>query len=141
MKTLTSTLLIIVTLCLFSCKSDKKSDQDIDNGISKLIRGEFILVDNAGVIKGKDFIYGVVLDDMATQLNEKTKPLKREEYDMVPVVIQGVVKPNPEEGWPEVVEIKEIIGVTKPVSELPTKIKASDTIQNSANTGHEGHNH
>jgi len=84
------------------------------------------LIENAGVIKGKDFIYGVVLNDMAQELSKKIKPLQREEYDMVPVVINGVIKPNTEDGWPEVVEIKEIIGVTPPTSELPTKIKSSD---------------
>jgi len=60
---------------------------------------------------------------------------------MVPVVVKGLVKPNTEDGWPEVVEIKEIIGVSEPTSELPTKIKSSDSLQGSSKTGHEGHNH
>jgi len=113
-----SFLLVIVSLLIFSCKNN--------NSDTVLIRGEYILIENAGVIKGKDFIYGVVLNDMAQELSKKIKPLQREEYDMVPVVINGVIKPNTEDGWPEVVEIKEIIGVTPPTSELPTKIKSSD---------------
>lgn len=126
---------------MFSCKkeSDKESDKE-----PTLIRGEFILIDGAGVIKGSDFIYGVILDDMAKQLNEKVKPLQREEYDMVPVVINGIIKSNTEDGWPEVVEIKEIIGVTKPTSELPTKIKTSEGEKlpnGTSEEGHEGHNH
>ncbi|MHA7056861.1 hypothetical protein ACWGOQ_0006550 [Aquimarina sp. M1] len=131
---------IILTLSLFinSCKNDSKKSSDIE---STLIRGEYILIDNAGVLKGKDFIYGVVVDDMAQELAKKIKPLQREEYDMVPVVVNGVVKPNTEEGWPEIVEIKEIVGVSKPTSELPTKIKSSDTEQQSSESGHEGHNH
>jgi len=132
-----SFLLIIVSLLIFSCKNEKSSS-DIE---PSLIRGEFILIDNAGVIKGKDFIYGVIIDDMANELNKKIKPLQREEYDMVPVVIKGVIKENTEDGWPEIVEIKEIVGVSEPTSELPTKIKSSDSIQESSETGHEGHNH
>ncbi|WP_299212844.1 hypothetical protein [uncultured Aquimarina sp.] len=134
-------LLIIVTLLIFSCKNEKStssSDSDIE---SSLIRGEYILIDNAGVLKGKDFIYGVIIDDMAYELAKKVKPLQREEYDMVPVVIKGIIKPNTEDGWPQVVEIKEIVGVSEPTEELPTKIKSSDSLQESSETGHEGHNH
>ncbi|WP_199915060.1 hypothetical protein [Aquimarina sp. Aq107] len=133
-----SFLLIIVSLLIFSCKNEKSQSSDSE---TTLIRGEFILIDNAGVIKGKDFIYGVIIDDLANELNKKIKPLQREEYDMVPVVIKGIVKKNTEDGWPEVVEIKEIVGVSEPTSELPTKIKSSDsTLQRNA-PGHEGHNH
>ena len=114
--------LFVLTLLIVSCKNGETSDKD-----ATLIRGEFILINDAGVIKGDDFIYGVVLNNMATQLNEKIKPLQREEYDMVPVVINGVIKKNKEEGWPEVVEITEIIGVTEPTSELPTKINADQS--------------
>ncbi|OED35793.1 hypothetical protein AB832_06095 [Flavobacteriaceae bacterium (ex Bugula neritina AB1)] len=127
-----SILLIFVSLLVFSCKNDKNKTSETE---STFIRGEFILIDNAGVIKGKDFIYGVVIDGMANQLHQKVKPLQREEYDMVPVVVKGVIRPNTEEGWPEVVEIKEIVGVSEPTSELPTKIKSSD------NSGHENHGH
>ncbi|MFD2563478.1 hypothetical protein [Aquimarina rubra] len=133
-----SFLLIIVSLLIFSCKNEKKESSDIE---TTLIRGEYILINNAGVLKGKDFIYGVIVDDMAQQLAEKVKPLQREEYDMVPVVVNGVIKPNTEEGWPEVVEIKEIVGVSEPTSELPTKIKSSDSEEQSSEPGHEGHNH
>ncbi|GAA0713989.1 hypothetical protein GCM10009430_06480 [Aquimarina litoralis] len=119
-----SFLLIILSLLIFSCKNEKSQSSD---GETTLIRGEFILIDDAGVIKGKDFIYGVVIDDIAKELNSKVKPLQREEYDMVPVVVKGVIKENKGEGWPEIVEIKEIVGVSEPTSELPTKIKSSET--------------
>ncbi|KAA1247276.1 hypothetical protein [Aquimarina sp. RZ0] len=118
------TLLIVLSFLVFSCKNEKNQSSDVEPSI---IRGEFILIDDAGVIKGKDFIYGVVLDDMAKELNKKIKPLQREEYDMVPVVINGIIKPNPKDGWPEVVEIKEIVGVSAPTSELPTKINSSES--------------
>lgn len=118
-----SSFLIALTITLFSCKNETKTtEEDTD-----LIRGEFILIDNAAVIKGTDFIYGVVIDEVTLELAKKVKPLQREDYDMVPVVIKGIVKPNPAEGWEQVVEIKEIIGVSEPTSELPTKIKSPAT--------------
>jgi len=119
-----STILIAVLLIISSCKKNNSENQ---NGEVTLIRGEFILIEDAAVIKGNDFIYGVVIDEAALELAEKIKPLQREEYDMVPVVIKGIIKSNPHQGWGEVVEIKEIVGVSAPTSELPTKIKASET--------------
>ncbi|GGX19995.1 hypothetical protein [Aquimarina muelleri] len=128
-------ILIVLSLIVISCKSESKS------GESDLIRGEFIFIDDAAVIKGTDFIYGVVINDLTHELAKKIEPLQREEYDMVPVVIKGIVKPNPEEGWEEIVEIKEIIGVSAPTSELPTKIKSSDQIKGTEEASHKGHNH
>lgn len=135
-----SIFLIILSLVIISCKNGNNAS---GNEEASLIRGEFILINDAGVIKGDDFIYGVVLNDLAHQLNDKIKPLQREEYDMVPVVINGIIKKNKEEGWPEVVEITEIIGVTEPTSELPTKINTNedDNPDSPAEAGHEGHNH
>ncbi len=137
-----SSILILLIFTLFSCKSEKKDD-------AQLIRGEFILTDEAAVIKGTDFIYGVVIDELTQELAEKVAPLQREKYDMVPVVVMGTIKPNKAEGWEEIVEIKEIIGVSPPTSELPTKIKSSDEKAAAHNhghdnhdaQGHEGHNH
>lgn len=115
-------LLTVLSLVLFSCKQKNSSEE---NEVT-LIRGEFILIDDAGVIKGKDFIYGVEINTMAKTLAKQIKPLQREDYDMVPVVVNGVIKPNPQKGWEEIVDIKEIVGVTAPTSELPTKIKSVD---------------
>jgi len=130
--------LALLTILLFSCKKGKSEAETK----VELIRGEFILIDNAAVIKGPDFIYGVEINDLTAKLAKQAKALQREEYDMVPVVIQGIVKPNPNEGWEEVVEIKEIIGVSQPTSELPTKIKSSEAVEVKAEeSGHEGHNH
>ncbi len=122
-----SLFLIVLSLVCFSCKKDKS---DSNNDDLSLVRGEFILIDDAAVIKGSDFIYGVVIDDATLELAKQVAPLKREEYDMVPVVVKGLIKPNPKQGWPEVVEIKEIIGVSAPTSELPTKIESSEQGQN-----------
>ncbi len=120
------TFIIAVTLLIVSCKTEKSENKSEE---SSVIRGEFILIDDAAVLKGNDFIYGVIINEVTRELAKKVAPLQREEYDMVPVVIKGIVKPNPEEGWEEVVEIKEIVGITAPTSELPTKIKSSDSTE------------
>jgi predicted methyltransferase len=89
-----------------------------------LLRGEFIYTADAAVLKGNNFIYGVELNDMTTELAKKVKPYQREDFDMVPVAVKAVVKKNPnEEGWDEVIEIKEIIKVSKPTDEPAIKVK------------------
>lgn len=60
-------------------------------------------------------MYGVVIDDQMLALNEECKRFKNEDHDMVPVVVRGVIKPNPvKDAWKEVIEIKEILSVQKP---------------------------
>ncbi|RZS99367.1 hypothetical protein [Aquimarina brevivitae] len=115
-------LVAFVSTLFFSCNSEKKESDTAD---ATLIRGEFILSDGAAVIKGEDFIYGVEITELTNELAKRVAPLQREQYDMVPVVVRGVIKKNEEDGWEEIVELKEIIGVTNPTSKLPTKIKSS----------------
>lgn len=61
-------------------------------------------------------MYGVVVDDQMLALNEQCKTYKKEDHTMIPVVIRGIKKPNTvEDAWPEVIEIKEIVSVQKPM--------------------------
>ncbi|MBP2831143.1 hypothetical protein J8281_02990 [Aquimarina sp. U1-2] len=127
-------LLLTISLVAIACKQEKS---DTDNVEASLIRGEFIFIDGAAVIMGKDFIYGVRINEATKELAKKVAPLQREEYDMVPVVIKGIIKPNDTNGvekWKEIVEIKEIIGVSAPTSKLPTKINASDVVKNAGDS-------
>ncbi len=129
--------ILITAFCLVSCQDGKKETttsepeatnrSDKTSGIDqkdslKTLRGEFIYVDNAAVLKGNNFIYGVKIDSMAKKLAEKTDSLRRDEFDMVPVVIQGVVSKNPNDGWEEIVTIKKIVMVSKPVSDPAIRI-------------------
>ena len=79
------------------------------------------------MLKGQSFIYGVVLDEKAKEPAEKVKSFKNDPYDMVPVVVNGIIKPNPvEDGWKEIVEIKEIVKVLPIQKETgPQAIKLS----------------
>ncbi|MAN27616.1 MULTISPECIES: hypothetical protein [Mesonia] len=137
MKKIVIGLMAVATL-MVSCKNESKDSEateekavetvELQNAINKkgefTLRGEFIYTDEAAVLKGNDFIYGVQLDEKAKELAEKVKPLKREDYDMVPVILKGKVKNNPDkDGWEKIVEIKEIIKVEKPTAEPAIKVK------------------
>ena len=124
MKNLLTLFLSSILLFITSCKNDNKAN---DGTIE--IEAEFIYIQDAAVLKGQSFIYGVVLDDKAKELAEKVSPMKKDQYDMVPVVINGLIKPNPKkDGWKEVVEIKEILKV------LPVKEESnSNTINVNVN--------
>jgi len=98
-------VLFSIMIAVISCKKEEKVN------LTK-IEAEYIFVADAAVLKGKDFIYGVILDDKANELTEKVKPMKKDQYDMVPVIVEGLIKPNPlKEGWEKVVEIKKIVKV------------------------------
>ncbi len=94
---------------------------------SQTLIGEFIYLEDAAVFKGDNFIYGVTLDDKMKELAGLTSAKQRDEYDMVPVVINGVVNPKPvgAEGWDEIVTIKEIIEINEPTGEGSIKIEGN----------------
>ena len=77
---------------------------------------------DAAVLKGTNFIYGVVDNAKAKELSEKVAPLKREDYDMVPVVIEGKILKNPNKGWEKIVDIQKIFGVSKPTGPLTSTL-------------------
>ena len=134
-------LVFTVFIAMYSCKNKTESKESPE----EVVRGEFILIDGAAVIKGKDFIYGVEINELSKKLAAQVKPLQREEYDMVPVVVNAVIKPNPEEGWEKILDIKEIIGVTPPTSKLPTVISSDQAVDENLNEvgghSHDGHSH
>ena len=128
------TNLIIVLACLFlvSCnetkKEENKSDQKVEAEVKttkfKSYVGEFIKVEDAAILKGNNFIYGVVLDSMGMELAKQAEAYKYDEYDMVPVVLSGNLIPNTnEEGWDELLEVKKIIRITEPKMEETIEIK------------------
>ncbi|PZD78441.1 hypothetical protein [Mesonia sp. K7] len=132
----------IMTAVLFTaCKNDKKAtdnEENIDstavtqaeapkllheNNTVAVLRGEFIYYDDAAVLNGNNFIYGVQLDDKAKDLASKVEELKKEKHDMVPVTVKAMVKENPmKDGWEQIIEIQEIIEVSEPVKDETIKI-------------------
>ncbi|MDT0294552.1 hypothetical protein ACFQ3R_12320 [Mesonia ostreae] len=130
-------LIICSLLAVFfvGCKQDATKEEVKENDTNQveetkkadglnILRGEFIYIADAAVLKGNDFIYGVELDSMSMKLAEEVKPLKRDDFDMVPVTVKAKVKPNPnKEGWDQVLEIKEILKVSAPTGEEAIKVK------------------
>lgn len=127
----------LFALVMTGCKNDQKESKSDESQNEKqqmsivqkkvgntVLSGEFIYEADAAVLKGNNFIYGIVIDSMATELAKQVKPLKRDEFDMVPVVIQGEIKPNPnKDGWDKVVEITKIVRVSKSTSKPAIIIK------------------
>ena len=77
------------------------------------IKGEFIFLADAAVLKGKDFIYGVQIDSLSRELADSVANFKQDDFDMVPVTVKARIIKNPRrEGWEELVEIKEILEIS-----------------------------
>ena len=94
-------------------------------------RGEVIFTEEGAVMNGLDFTYGIVLDTIAKELKARVEPIKKDEYDMVKVVVAGVVSDNPalaegKEGWEEVITIKKILSVSAQPSQPDVKIEAKN---------------
>ena len=88
-------------------------------------RGEFIYSNDAAVLKGNDFIYGVAIDDMSKQLAAQVEPIKNDEFDMVGVVVKGLLskKEAGTEGWEDILTIVEIVKVNDKPAEVDIKIE------------------
>lgn len=126
--------LFVLSAIMVSCKnSEEKNTEELDTAEQeaaaefKSYRGEFIYLDDAAVFKGNTYIYGVTMDEMAAKLAEQVAPVKNNEFDMVHVVVKGVVNPKPEgdDGWDEILTIKEIVNVSNVPS--PADIKFEET--------------
>ena len=122
-------LFLVINLSIVSC--NESSNKETPSGDYQTIKGEFIFLSDAAVLKGDTFIYGVKLDDKMHELAAAIKPLQRDEYDMVPVIIKGIVNPKTAgtEGWDEIVTIKEILEVKAPRGLAPIKIEAGDKLK------------
>ncbi len=114
-------LLFVITMSVIACKDNAEDRKSND----PQFEGEFIYVADGAVLKGDTFIYGVTLDEMATALKDKVAPIKKDDFDMVPVVVKGVVSKKAEgtEGWDEIITITEIVSVSDTPSEADIRIE------------------
>jgi hypothetical protein len=117
---------------MLSCKNENKSNETEKTTTEKKGYTESVTVGNTYETFSGMFLYlesekaavfqtagsqmyGVVVDDQMLALNEQCKTYKKQEHDMVPVIIRGIKKANTiENAWKEVIEIKEIVSVQKP---------------------------
>ena len=124
-------LITLISIVSFSCKKDiatnqkKESKIELDSSEEKVYRGDFIFLEDAAVLKGDKFIYGVTIDDLSKQLADKVKAVKSSDFDMVPVAVKGNVsqKLEGQEGWDEILTITEIVIVGSKPSKTDVKIE------------------
>lgn len=110
-------LALLLCLILFSACGTDSRDEDMESNepvavqdTIPTLQGEFIYLADAAVFKGKGFIYGVMIDSLALDLSEKVQPFKKDNFDMVPVVLKARIINNPRQtGYDEVIEIKEVL--------------------------------
>lgn len=120
--------ILLGLLFLTSCGREPQEDimevrqqEEVTDSIPTL-EGEFIFLDGAAVLKGKDFIYGVEIDSLARKLADQVKPLKTDNFDMVPVTVKAKIILNPgRDGYDEIVQIREIIKIPKKNSSDPAE--------------------
>ncbi|HZW62734.1 MAG TPA: hypothetical protein VFF15_03720 [Flavobacteriaceae bacterium] len=109
-------LFFTLSLALIACKEEPKGE---------VLKGEFVYLADAAVLQTETEIYAVVIDEKMHELDNKVKPFKSEDTDMIPVEIRGIISPKPEgeEGWDYRVKITEILNVSKPNPEENSVIK------------------
>jgi hypothetical protein len=124
-------LIILILIISFSCKKntvtnkENESKTELNSSEEKVYRGDFIFLEDAAVLKGDKFIYGVTIDEISKQLAVKVKTVKNSDFDMVPVAVKGNVsqKQEGQEGWDEILTITEIILVGNKPSKIDVKIE------------------
>ena len=127
-------LLLLVSVTIISCNNSKKETEkegkvtaSTENEKVKTYRGEFIYTDDAAVLKGNNFIYGVTMNDKSKELADQVSKVVKDPYDMVPVIVGGIVTPNPkaetEEVWENIITIKEIYHVSDKPAKSSIKIE------------------
>jgi hypothetical protein len=116
-------LLFVFVISALGCKKNSKnSNETIDD--SKIITGNYIYFEDAAVLQNDIEIYGVILNDLAKELNEKAAPLKTNNTDMVRVKVRGTIstKEDPKILWEKKLEIVEIISIS-PAKETENILK------------------
>lgn len=127
--------ILAISFVFLSCKdSNSKGENEKSNEMENEVEttkfksyvGEFIKVEDAAILKGRDFIYGVVLDSVGMELANQAESYKYDEYDMIPVVVTGDIIPNEaKDGWEELIKVKQIIRISEPKMEESIEIKKS----------------
>ncbi|QAA82145.1 hypothetical protein EI546_10610 [Aequorivita sp. H23M31] len=127
-------LLFLFTAILISCKDNKAEIEEpdantpvVDSTLTETYQGEFIYTPDASVFKGRSYVYGVEMNDLAKELGKKVEAVKKSDYDMVPVIVRGEVNKKPEEteGWDEILTITEIINVSDTPTKADVELKAN----------------
>ncbi len=106
-------LMFVFVITVLGCKNNSKTTTETTDDTT-IIKGNYIYFEDAAVLQNDVEIYGVFLNDLAKELNEKAAPLKTNETDMVNVEVRGIIssKEDPEILWEKKLEIVEIISIS-----------------------------
>ena len=122
-------MILLVAILAFSCKNVEEKKEEVESPkrgttVERTYRGEFIYTPEAAVLSGKSFIYGVKMNDVAKELAARVEAVKQDDYDIVPVAVQGEISKKSEgaEGWDEIITITQIISVSDTPIEADVKI-------------------
>ena len=76
---------------------------------------------------GTNFIYGVKRNEMSEKLSQQVANVKKNDFDMVGVVVRGNISKNTDTDseWEEVITITEIMRVSDKPSEADIKFEES----------------
>ncbi len=129
-------LLFMLSAVLISCKNTEEKNTEAENPTTENVenlqafRGDYIDSNGALVLMGSDFIYGVKRNEMATKLSQQVAVVKKNDFDMVEVIVRGTLSKNEdtESEWEKVITIKEIMRVSDTPSEAD--IKFEETAKN-----------
>ncbi len=127
-------LFLALATVLFSCKK-KEEEEKMEY---ETYTGDFIYQADAAVLQGANFVYGVTMDEMATELAERTSKVRQDDFQTVNVTVKGELHPKSadEEGWPEVLTIKEIVNVANTPSEADIKFDSKTAKDSITKTTH-----
>ncbi|HET8804676.1 MAG TPA: hypothetical protein VFM72_08865 [Aequorivita sp.] len=124
-------LLLMLSATVFSCKNSEEKNveetttENLENTENlKAYKGDFIDSNGALVLMGTNFIYGVKRDMLSEDLSKQVAKVKKNDFDMVGVIVRGVVSKNTDgdSEWEEVITIKEIMRVNETPSEVDIKL-------------------
>ena len=131
---------LLLAISLQSCKNSEAETESeatenqenspklMESSSYTTFNGEYFYSEEAIVLKGAHFIYAVTRDELAKELGDRIAPIKKDDYDLVPVVVKGVVEKNPafergEKVWEEIITIKEIVSVSNSPAEVDVTIE------------------
>ncbi|MBL4888240.1 MAG: hypothetical protein JKZ03_07330 [Flavobacteriaceae bacterium] len=113
---------------MLSCKSttNNLSSEELNKLANQEnhYRGDFYYTEDAAVFTTPTEIYGVTLDGKALELVNKIARIKKDQYDLVEVIVKGNLNPKAEEkeGWDMILTIDEIVYVSDKASKADLKI-------------------
>jgi hypothetical protein len=127
-------LLLMLSAIAFSCKNSEekntKTEETTVENSEKILayKGDFISSDGALVLMGPNYIYGVKRDLLSEGLAKQVAAIKKNDYDMVGVIVKGVVSKNTdkESEWEEIITIKEIMRIADKPSEVDIKLNETE---------------